>query len=215
MEFDTNYTPEKDKYLIKVVIMGDISVGKTNIIRRILSKDFERTETTIGVEFGYLTINNIDENDPSKKLCIQIWDTSGAEKYRAITSSHIRNADGALLVYDITNQNTFDHINFWYDLIKNSADNDICIFLLGNKSDLINTQGRAVNKYNAQKFIKEHNLQGFEECSALKDENIKSTFKLFYETIYKSQKSNLEQKTIQRNQITLIPRKSQISNNCC
>ena len=114
----------------------------------------------VGVEFCYLKIKNIDHDDPNKILSIQIWDTTGAERYIAITTSHIRGADGAYLVYDVTSEMSFKNLNYWYECIKNSADNDIVIYLIGNKSDLINEQGRMVNKQEAINFVKDHNLQG-------------------------------------------------------
>lgn len=216
MEFGTNYTPETGKYLIKVVVIGDISVGKTNIIKRILSKEFEDTQSTIGVEFGYLTINNIDKDDPSIKLCIQIWDTSGAERYRSITTSHIRNADGAFLVYDICSETSFNDMKYWYDCIKNATDDDIVLFLLGNKSDLIKVEGREVETSTAQDFVKNYNMHGFSECSAKKNENIVSTFKLFYETIYQRQKEKLKKREQEKKEYTNIKtiEKNELSK-CC
>ena len=84
-------------------------------------------EATIDVEFMYLKIKNIDKDAPNKTLSIQIWDTSGVERYRAITTSHIRGADGAYLIYDVTSEMSFKNLNYWYESIKNSADNDIVI----------------------------------------------------------------------------------------
>lgn len=210
MEYGTNYSPEPDKYLIKVVIIGDISVGKTNIIKRILGQGFDNTLSTIGVEFGYITINDIDPKDPNRKLCIQIWDTSGAERYRSITNSHIRNSDGAFIVYDITNEKSFEDISYWHQCIKNATDDDIIIYLLGNKLDLIKEEGRAIEKSEAQRYVRDHGFNGFAECSAKTNENILSTFKKFYETIYEKQKTKLEEKTKKRNKMNSLkvqPRK--------
>ena len=67
--FTTSYTPDENKYLIKIVVIGDVSVGKTNIIRRILGQDFKEMESTIGVEFGYLNIKGIDPEHPKITLC--------------------------------------------------------------------------------------------------------------------------------------------------
>ena len=155
-------------------------------------------EATIGVEFMYLKIKDIDKDDPNKILSIQIWDTSGAERYRAITTSHIRGADGAYLVYDVTSEVSFRNLDYWYESIKNSADNDIVIYLIGNKSDLIYEQGRMVNKQEAINFVKDHNLQGYAECSAKTNENILETFRLFYSSIYKKNKTKLVEKTKKR-----------------
>lgn len=67
-------------------MLGDINVGKTNIIRRLMGHEFQDYEATVGVEFGFVEANDIDKNDPSVSLNIQLWDTSGAERYRAITT---------------------------------------------------------------------------------------------------------------------------------
>ena len=134
--FTTSYTPDENKYLIKIVVIGDVSVGKTNIIRRILGQDFKEMESTIGVEFGYLNIKGIDPEHPEITLCIQIWDTSGAERYRAITTSHIRNADGAYIVYDVSNESTFDRVPFWCDCVRNATDEDIMQYALNRRQKI-------------------------------------------------------------------------------
>ena len=107
MEITRDYKQDDKNLLTKIVVIGDANVGKTNIIRRIMGEDFREMEATIGVEFMYLNIKDIDKDDPSKSLSIQIWDTSGAERYKAITTSHIRGADGAYIVYDISNESSF------------------------------------------------------------------------------------------------------------
>ena len=66
---------KENKYILKMVVLGDVGVGKTNIIRRIIGQNFEELEPTVGVEFTYVDINDIDQDDPEKKLSIQIWDT--------------------------------------------------------------------------------------------------------------------------------------------
>jgi GTPase SAR1 family protein len=66
---------KENKYILKMVVLGDVGVGKSNIIRRIIGQNFEELEATVGVEFTYLDIDDIDQEDPDKKLSIQIWDT--------------------------------------------------------------------------------------------------------------------------------------------
>lgn len=215
MIFSTDYMPEKNKYLLKIVVIGDISVGKTNIIRRILGEEFKEREATIGVEFGYLTVKNIDPDNPDVTLCIQLWDTSGAERYRAITTSHIRNADGAYIVYDVTNEGSFERVSFWHQCIKNATDDDIIIYLIGNKSDLIYEQGRKVNKSTAGSYVTKNHLHGFIECSAKNNEGISETFKMFYQTIYKKNKLKLEEKTKKRLETSKLIETKKTENKCC
>jgi small GTP-binding protein len=164
-------------------------VGKSNVIRRILGKDFQELEATIGVEFGCLEVKNIDANYPDITVSIQVWDTckgyvniAGAERYRAITTSHIRNADGAYLIYDITNEASFNGLEFWYDCIRKATDEDIVIYLVGNKLDLVSQGGvnRQVPFQKGIDFARKYNLAGFCECSAKDNLNIQDTFTHFY-----------------------------------
>ena len=200
MEITKNYVKDKNNVLTKIVVLGNTNVGKTNIIRRIMGEEFKEIPATIGAEFMYLNIKNIDKLNPNITLTIQIWDTSGAERYKAITTSHIRGADGAYLVYDISNESSFRNLEYWYNSIIDTADNDIIIYLIGNKTDLIYESGRTVNKQLAVNFVKKHNLQGYAECSAKDNENIMETFKLFYNTIYEKNKEKLAEKTKIRNE---------------
>ena len=194
MEITRDYKQDDNNLLSKIVVIGDANVGKTNIIRRIMGEDFREMEATIGVEFMYLNIKDIDKDDPTKSLSIQIWDTSGAERYKAITTSHIRNADGAYIVYDISNESSFTHLIYWYNCIKDAADEDIIIYLIGNKSDLIYEEGRAVKKKVAIEFANKYKLQGYAECSAKNNENIQETFKKFYNLIYNKNKNKIKEK---------------------
>ena len=209
------FIPKENQYLVKVVVIGDVNVGKTNIIHRLMGEEFREMESTVGVEFAYLTKNNIDEEDPSKSLAIQIWDTSGAERYRAITTSHIRNSDGAYIVYDVTNETSFSNLPFWYNLIKEATDDDIVIYLIGNKIDLIYEQGRMVNKNLAVNFVREYNLQGYAECSAKTNENVEEIFQSFYKTLYKRNKNKLFEKTNKRVNDTEKILKTKNQNRCC
>ena len=195
MEISRDYKTDDDNNLLsKIVVIGDANVGKTNIIRRIIGEDFREMEATIGVEFMYINIKDIDKDDPNKTMSIQIWDTSGAERYKAITTTHIRGADGAYIVYDISNESSFTHLNYWYNCLRDAADNDIIIFLIGNKSDLIYEEGRAVKKKDAIDFINKNQLQGYAECSAKNNENIKETFEKFYKMLYNKNKNKIKEK---------------------
>ena len=215
MEISRDYRNDENNFLSKIVVIGDANVGKTNIIRRIIGEDFREMEATIGVEFMYINIKDIDKDDPSKTLSIQIWDTSGAERYKAITINHIRGADGAYIVYDLSNLSSFNNLKYWYDCIKDAADDDIIIYLIGNKSDLIYEEGRVIKKMDAMDFVKKHNLQGYSECSAKNNENIQETFKLFYTTIYNKNKNKLGEKNNNKIEVNSINIEEKNNNNCC
>ncbi len=156
--------------LFKLILIGDSCVGKSNILLKYLKNQFnENSKTTIGVEFG--TKNIIINN---KRIKIQIWDTAGQERYRSITSAYYKGAKGALIVYDITRKNTFDNIDKWITDLKLNGDKNICIIILGNKSDLIDNDG--IKKAEMYKTA-------FLETSALNGDNISKAFDELIEQI--------------------------------
>ena len=162
--------------LFKLILIGDSYVGKSNILLKYLKNQFnENSKTTIGVEFG--TKNIIINN---KRIKIQIWDTAGQERYRSITSAYYKGAKGALIVYDITRKNTFDNIDKWITDLKLNGDKDICIIILGNKSDLIDK--REINKNDGIKKAEMYKT-AFLETSALNGDNISKEFDELIEQI--------------------------------
>ena len=122
--------------LFKLILIGDSAVGKSNILLKYLKNEFDQnSRATVGVEFG---TKNVLIN--GKKVKIQIWDTAGQERYRSITSAYYKGAKGAFIVYDITKKSTFDNIDKWISDLKLNGDQNICIVILGNKSDLIDSR---------------------------------------------------------------------------
>ncbi|XP_052191853.1 ras-related protein RABA3 isoform X2 [Diospyros lotus] len=164
-------------YVFKVVVIGDSAVGKTQILSRFTKNDFcFDSKSTIGVEFQTrtVTIN-------SKLIKAQIWDTAGQERYRAVTSAYYRGALGAMLVYDITKRQTFDHVARWIEELRAHADSSIVIMLIGNKADLVDL--RAVPTEDAVEFAEDQGLF-FYETSALSGDNVESAFLKLLEEIY-------------------------------
>ncbi|GLJ26597.1 hypothetical protein SUGI_0516260 [Cryptomeria japonica] len=160
---------QKIDYVFKVVLIGDSAVGKSQILSRFARNEFSLdSKATIGVEFQTRTLV-IDH----KSVKAQIWDTAGQERYRAVTSAYYRGAVGALLVYDITKRQTFEHIPRWLEELRNHADNNIVIMLVGNKCDLANL--RAVQTEDAKEFAQKEGLF-FLETSALEATNVESAF---------------------------------------
>jgi Ras-related protein Rab-2A len=125
-------------------------------------------DLTIGVEFGARMIN-ID----SKQIKLQIWDTAGQESFRSITRSYYRGAAGALLVYDITRRETFDHLASWLEDARQHANPNMTIMLIGNKSDL--NHRRAVSTAEGEQFAREYGLI-FLETSAKTAFNVEDAF---------------------------------------
>jgi len=152
-----------------VVLIGDSGVGKSNLLSRFTRNEFNLdSKSTIGVEFATRSIS-VD----SKTIKAQIWDTAGQERYRAITSAYYRGAVGALLVYDISKHQTYDNVTRWLKELRDHADSNIVIMLVGNKSDLRHL--RAVPTDDAKAFASENNLS-FIETSALDASNVEMAF---------------------------------------
>lgn len=157
------------KYLYKIVLIGDWGVGKTNILSQYTRGEFILGSTgTIGVQFSSktLTINN-------EVVKVQVWDTAGQDKYRAITSNYYRGAHGALLVYDITRLDTFKRLDVWLKELREYVKHECVIVLVGNKSDL--TELAEVKTEEALAYAKSLGIAFF-ETSALSASNIEQAF---------------------------------------
>ncbi|KAJ0253960.1 Ras-related protein RABA4c [Hirschfeldia incana] len=173
----TNFNQKID-YVFKVVLIGDSAVGKSQLLARFSRNEFSiESKATIGVEFQTrtLTIDN-------KTVKAQIWDTAGQERYRAVTSAYYRGAVGAMLVYDITKRQSFDHVARWLEELRGHADKNIVIMLVGNKTDLGTL--RAVPTEDAKEFAQRENLF-FMETSALDSINVEPSFLTVLTEIYR------------------------------
>ncbi|KAE9977092.1 Ras- protein Rab-11B [Venturia inaequalis] len=161
-----------------VVLIGDSGVGKSNLLSRFTRNEFNLdSKSTIGVEFATRSIQ-VD----SKTIKAQIWDTAGQERYRAITSAYYRGAVGALLVYDISKHQTYENVTRWLKELRDHADSNIVIMLVGNKSDLRHL--RAVPTEEAKQFASDNNLS-FIETSALDASNVELAFQNILTEIYR------------------------------
>lgn len=160
---------QKIDYVFKVVLIGDSAVGKSQILARFARNEFSLdSKATIGVEFQTRTL--VIQH---KSVKAQIWDTAGQERYRAVTSAYYRGAVGAMLVYDITKRQTFDHIPRWLEELRAHADRNIVIMLIGNKTDL--EDQRAVPTEDAKEFAQKEGLF-FLETSAMEAINVEDAF---------------------------------------
>lgn len=175
---------EVDDYdhLYKVVLVGDATVGKTHLLSRYIKGSLPKAPTaTIGVEFATRTVPLA----VGGTVKAQIWDTAGQERYRAITSAHYRRAVGALLCYDVTKQATFQNCMKWMEELRQNAEPDIVIMLVGNKVDLVEKDAGARQVYYdaAAEFARQHGLF-FSEASAVTSYNVKHIFEHLLQEIY-------------------------------
>ncbi|KAG8509752.1 Ras-related protein Rab-2B [Galemys pyrenaicus] len=144
-------------------------VGKSCLLLQFTDKRFQPVhDLTIGVEFGARMVN-ID----GKQIKLQIWDTAGQESFRSITRSYYRGAAGALLVYDITRRETFNHLTSWLEDARQHSSSNMVIMLIGNKSDL--ESRRDVKREEGEAFAREHGLI-FMETSAKTACNVEEAF---------------------------------------
>jgi len=165
---------EQYDFLYKLVLVGDMNVGKTFLLSRYVKGQVPKsTGPTIGVEFATKTVS-LSSGGTVKA---QIWDTAGQERYRAITTAHYRRALGALLVYDITQEKTFAAVKKWMEELRDHADPDIVIMLVGNKVDLVEIapNERQVPRETAQRLAQEQGLL-FSETSAVSGTQVREAF---------------------------------------
>jgi len=161
-------TTEYD-YLFKLLLIGDSGVGKSCLLLRFADDTYTDSYiSTIGVDFKIRTVD-LD----TKTIKLQIWDTAGQERFRTITSSYYRGAHGIIIVYDITDKESFDNVRQWLFEIDRYASENVCKLLVGNKSDLANK--RAVEFEAAKSFADELSIP-FLETSAKNATNVEQAF---------------------------------------
>lgn len=194
-------------FLFKIVLIGNNSVGKSSIVSRFTDNVFDNTYvSTIGVDFRLKLI--ICKNYFTK---LQIWDTSGQERFRAITSSYYRGAHGIILTYDITNRTSFNDLTYWIEEFKKYNNGEtVPTVLIGNKVDLI--ARRTVSKLEAEKYAAENGFF-YIESSAKNNTNIVNVFELLAEQILeKISKNNITENDLLL--INLNKKSKRIPNNC-
>jgi small GTP-binding protein len=180
MAFDKNYDQ-----LIKVLLTGDSSVGKTSLICQFVDNDVRQTHiATIGIDFK---MKLFEVNDQRVKL--QIWDTAGQERFETLSVQYYRRAQAILLVYDVTNENSFKNVTKWIRNIKENALDNVKVVLVGNKVDL--EQQRVISTEKGQKLAERHSCKFF-ETSAFTGVGVKEAFTSLAELVLSEKKSGDE-----------------------
>lgn len=154
----------------KLVFLGEQSVGKTSLITRFMYDSFDNTyQATIGIDFLSKTMYLED-----RTIRLQLWDTAGQERFRSLIPSYIRDSSVAVVVYDITNANSFQQTSKWIDDVRTERGSDVIIMLVGNKTDL--SDKRQVSIEEGERKAKELNVM-FIETSAKAGYNVKQLFR--------------------------------------
>ena len=209
---------EDDSYdlLYKIIIVGDTCVGKSNILSRYIKNIFrEDSKSTVGVELGNKLLKVKGTNTK-----LQIWDTAGQERYRSITSSYYKGSHGCFIVYDITNEQSFENVEKWFEQVQKEGSKDVSIILVGNKCDLENE--RKIPTEKGEEKAKQLNIPFF-ETSALSNIKIEDIFTVIAENIFdrtggvKSGDDDDDIEIINENEkpVNLTPQQPQEKKSCC
>ena len=174
---------EKPDYSFKFIVIGNTYVGKSNIIYRFTQGKFEeKYKMTINLEFSF---KNLKIND--KIYRIQLWDTAGQEEFQSISRGYYKSGVCALVVYDITNRDSFNNIGTWVEECKNNGPTTISLVLVGNKTDL--EYKRQITYEEGEEFANRNNMQFF-DTSAVNGNNIDKLFNDTVENIIKKMENN-------------------------
>jgi Ras-related protein Rab-1A len=158
-------------YLFKILLIGDSGVGKSCFLTRFSEDEFtEQYTSTIGVDFKIRSIY-IDNSN----IKLQIWDTAGQERFKSITSSYYHGARGIIIMFDVTNSESFNHIQKWLEDANKYAGEDVIKLLVGTKSD--KTAKRVIDYKTGKEFADFYGMD-FIETSAKSSKNIKESFEL-------------------------------------
>ena len=198
------------KIVFKIVILGNSGVGKTNILNCLNGKEYKKDEklkSTIGIDFVK------KETEINKEIITaQLWDTCGEERYRSLMGAYLKNTNGAFIVYDITNEESFNSVDTWIYILKNNSEH--IIIILGNKCD---SSDRKINEEKGFEKAKQYNAFFF-ETSCINKHNLDKAFNYMTGELYKRYKENLnkeEEEEIEFSNICLENNKIKSKEDIC
>jgi len=195
-------------YLFKLVLIGDSGVGKSCLLLRFADDSFTDSYiSTIGVDFRFRTVN-ID----MKTVKLQIWDTAGQERFRTITSAYYRGAHGIIMVYDVTNYESFEHVEEWLNEVNRHASESTLKLLVGNKADL--QDDKKVRSDEAKKFADTLGIS-FLETSAKNATNVEAAFLTMAKQLIQAKELIGVQKTPQSGNVIVSNNNGERKKACC
>ena len=167
-----------DDCVYKVLLLGDSTVGKTCFLLRYCDKTFQEAHlSTIGLDYRLKTMTL----QSGKNIKLQIWDTAGQDRFRAITKNYYKGANGIILIYDVTNMQSYENVKNWIAQIREEANPNVVIYLAGNKVD-VTEEEKIVKTEDGKKTANEFNLP-FYETSAKNGININKIFEDLVEKV--------------------------------
>ena len=194
-----------DALKVKVVILGDTCVGKSCFLMRFVNNAVTQNHiSTIGVDVRNKTLTT-----KKGKVNLQIWDTAGQEKFRSLSPSYLRNTDSVILLYDITNQDTFDHVTNWMATINQYATKNSSTILVGNKIDM--ESERKIDREDGEAMAKQYNIM-FGESSAKEGKGVDEIFEQLANDIMEKNGGGNENK---EGGLTLDNTKKKNQRGCC
>ncbi|KAJ6247311.1 ras-related protein rab-4a [Anaeramoeba flamelloides] len=191
-------------YIFKYIVVGAMGVGKSSLLTRFIEdKFYPEISHTIGVEFATKIVDILKD-----RVKLQVWDTAGQERFRAVTRSYYRGASAVLLVFDTSRRGTYNQLETWLNDAKNYTDQNVVMFLIGNKTDI---SDRQVSYEEGQDFAKENNLE-YIETSAKTGDNVEDAFLQAANHVYRLVKEGKLTRNVSVN-IKRISKKQMKSNN--
>jgi small GTP-binding protein len=207
----------KFKYNLKIILLGDISVGKTSLLLRFINNNFNEKQ---GLSINVVKKTKSITLDSDAVANLSIWDTVGQERFRNLTKNYYSDIQGAIIVYDINNKESFQQVDFWYKDLQDNAPKNVLIMLIGNKTDIRNEQ--SVSWVEGKNYGDLKKINCFYEVSAKNGNNVELAFseftrKLVEKEIEDEKKNEFEKNNKDSNTIDLEKniKKKYEKKNCC
>jgi Ras-related protein Rab-1A len=203
--------PDYD-YLFKILLIGNSGVGKSSLLLRFADDTFtDNFMPTIGVDFKIRTLE-VD----GRTIKLQIWDTAGQERFKTITSSYYKGAHGIIVVYDITDKESFKNIDTWMNEVEKHASDNVSRILVGNKNDM--EESRQVSTDEGKELADQYNIR-FMETSAKESANVEEAFTLMTKEIKSRVVHTEARKPTQTGKKLAAPKNKKLEkkngSNCC
>uniref|UniRef100_A0A8C6TDC8 RAB42, member RAS oncogene family n=1 Tax=Neogobius melanostomus TaxID=47308 RepID=A0A8C6TDC8_9GOBI len=169
------------QYQFRIIMLGDSTVGKSSLLKRYTEDLFlETINQTVGVDFYVHFL----EVEPGVRVKLQFWDTAGQERFRSVTRSYYRNSVGGLLVFDLTNRASFEHIRDWHaEVCERVQPQKVVFVLVGHKSDMDIDGDRAVSQEEAERLAGQLGMP-YTEASAKTGHNVREAFEMVTRRVY-------------------------------